>query len=263
MRLNPRLPDSHLASKTQYNFKEKNIPELSNTALFSWSNFSKRPLTIHSNKARSNFQGTYYGFKEVSKAAGNPMLCSFYLPKNKRRAVKHSEMEVGPTMGVKSNIKFPAELYANMGKEQFTGGSPTDYNATKFRNNTAEFSRFFKQGAVLPVLQGNVKAKPKEELRPCTGNSEWKELLADKAGETPKGRVGTAQTQKHGKGQRSVRISTPQTTSLKRPDSRYNKETLYAKLDYGRASSPEYKVPIIDMNFSEVRKQQIIPECWK
>lgn len=263
MRLNPRLPDSQLASKTQYNFKEKNAPELSNTALFSWNNFSKRPLTIHSNKARSNFQGTYYGFKEASKAAGNPMLCSLYLPKNKRRVVKHSEMEVGATMGVRSNIKFPAELYANMGKELFTGGSPTDYSAMKFRNNATESGRFFKQGPVLPTLQGSVKAKPKDDLRPYTGNSEWKDLLADKAAEASKGRVGTAQTQKQGKGQRSTRMSTPQTASVKRPDSRYNKETLYAKLDYGRASSPEYKVPIIDMNFSEVRKQQIIPECWK
>lgn len=253
--------DQEITSKTQYpfNYTSKNTSEPSNTVLFNWDGFSKRPLTINSNKPRSNFQGTYYGgFKDTVK--GNPMLSSLYLPKSKKKNVKYSELEIPTTTGIKSNIKFPAELYGNMSKGQFAGGSPTNYGTMHFRTNTTEITRPFKTRPILPILQATTKTKKKPEFRPCTGNSEWKDLMADKEAEVI-GRIGTAQ--KPSKGQRWARISTPQTTTQKRPDSRYNKETLYAKLDYGRANSPEYKVPVIDMNFSEVKKQQIIPECWK
>jgi len=261
MKFNPSKFEQQLNDKTLYNFKGKDSPEPPNTVLFNWDSFSKdkRPFTIHSNKAQSNFRETYYeNFKNINKP--NPMLNSLYLPKNKKKTKKYNELDVRPTMNIRANIKLPVELYANVGEDQSTGISPTNYDIIHFRANTIESGRFSKPKAVLPTLS----TKPKEDFRPCTGNTELKDLMADKVAKViPRGRVGTAQIQKLNKGQRSTHISIPQTTTQKRPDSRYNKETLYAKLDYGRASSPEYKVPVIDMNFSEVKKHQIIPECWK
>ncbi len=78
-------------------------------------------------------------------------------------------------------------------------------------------------------------------------------------------RLGTAQTERRqtlarlGEG----RVSTPQTGPGRRPDSRYNRATLYARLENGRSSGPEYEVPIIDMRFADFALSPILPECWK
>ena len=81
------------------------------------------------------------------------------------------------------------------------------------------------------------------EERGCTANTKYREKIKNQ--------------------QILQRISTAQVISEKRPESRYNKKSLYAKLDHGRAASPDYNVPVIDMNFSELANQEVIPECWK
>jgi hypothetical protein len=78
----------------------------------------------------------------------------------------------------------------------------------------------------------------------------------------------TAQGNKRGsenvKLERLMRLSTPQTTSERRPDSRYNCATLCAGLNNGRERSPDYRVPIVAMRFSEhAQKQPLLPDCWK
>lgn len=61
----------------------------------------------------------------------------------------------------------------------------------------------------------------------------------------------------------SHRISTPQTIPQKRPGSRYNKDSLYSGLENGR-KSPEYKVPILDMNLKEYAyHNSVMPSFWK
>ncbi len=63
---------------------------------------------------------------------------------------------------------------------------------------------------------------------------------------------------------RVMRMSTPQTKSECRPDSRYNKATLCLKLNNGREKSPDYRVPVVDMGLYEnMSRQAIMPECWK
>lgn len=61
----------------------------------------------------------------------------------------------------------------------------------------------------------------------------------------------------------SHRVSTPQTALQKRPGSRYNKASLYSGLENGR-KSPEYKVPIIDMNLKDYAyHNSVMPSFWK
>ena len=61
-----------------------------------------------------------------------------------------------------------------------------------------------------------------------------------------------------------IRLSTPQAKNTRRPDSRYNKETLFCGLDNGRDKSPDYMVPVLPMRLSEnISKQHILPGCWK
>jgi len=61
----------------------------------------------------------------------------------------------------------------------------------------------------------------------------------------------------------SHRVSTPQTALQKRPGSRYNKANLYKGLENGK-KSPEYKVPIIDMNLKDYAyHNSVLPSFWK
>eukprot|EP00826_Nyctotherus_ovalis_P012144 TRINITY_DN1317_c0_g2_i12.p1 TRINITY_DN1317_c0_g2~~TRINITY_DN1317_c0_g2_i12.p1 ORF type:complete len:258 (+),score=38.05 TRINITY_DN1317_c0_g2_i12:188-961(+) len=61
----------------------------------------------------------------------------------------------------------------------------------------------------------------------------------------------------------SHRMSTPQTVLQKRPGSRYNKASLYSGLENGR-KSPEYKVPIIEMNLKDYAyHNSVMPSFWK
>ena len=78
----------------------------------------------------------------------------------------------------------------------------------------------------------------------------------------------TAQANKRvseqGKLERLMRLSTPQTNSERRPDSRYNCATLCAGLNNGRERSPDYRVPIVPMKFHEnAQRQPLLPDCWK
>jgi len=55
----------------------------------------------------------------------------------------------------------------------------------------------------------------------------------------------------------------PMTVPEKRPESRYNKASLFTTLENGRSSSPDYKVPILSMNLGESKEQQVLlPGCW-
>jgi len=59
----------------------------------------------------------------------------------------------------------------------------------------------------------------------------------------------------------SQRIFTPQADQ--RPNSRYNKASIYTGLENGR-KSPEYKVPIIDMKLKEYEyHNSVMPSFWK
>lgn len=59
----------------------------------------------------------------------------------------------------------------------------------------------------------------------------------------------------------SQRVFTPQADQ--RPNSRYNKASLYTGLENGR-KSPEYKVPIIDMKLKEYEyHNSVMPSFWK
>ena len=61
-----------------------------------------------------------------------------------------------------------------------------------------------------------------------------------------------------------VRLSTPQVHLSSRPDSRYNKATLFAALHNGPDHNPNYRIPILPMMLSEsVAQQPILPNCWK
>lgn len=108
-------------------------------------------------------------------------------------------------------------------------------------------------------------------LRPYTGNLHTKTncetVVEAHKTRVAHNRVGTAQVQQRvmiEKNQvKMMRVSTPRTCSEKRPDSRYNKATIYAKLEHGRGNSPEYQVPIIDMKLSEISTHAVMPSCWK
>lgn len=77
-------------------------------------------------------------------------------------------------------------------------------------------------------------------------------------------RVGTAKVGDSQVAERkytSQRVFTPQADQ--RPNSRYNKASLYSGLENGR-KSPEYKVPIIDMKLKEYEyHNSVLPSFWK
>lgn len=235
----------------------KKAPDFSSTVYLDWSALNARPLVASSNKPRANCQ--LGDFEAPLKAPGRPMMCSLYLPKSKARISKHSEEELVPAVkarringGYSNAIKREREVEA------------VQHVSVHRRVNTAGSKRVFnvRVAPPFPVLRVKANIQSRREVRPYTGYPERKEFSADKiVEEIPKKRVGTAQLSKGQ--QRSFRISTPQSLGQRRPDSRYNKATLYARLEYRRTNSPEYRVPVLDMKYSEVSKQQVIPECWK
>lgn len=67
-----------------------------------------------------------------------------------------------------------------------------------------------------------------------------------------------------GRTKRIIRLSTPQTSTDKRPESRYKQATLCVGLNNGREKSPDYRVPIFPMQFMEnMHEQPVFPSCWK
>lgn len=59
------------------------------------------------------------------------------------------------------------------------------------------------------------------------------------------------------------RAVTPEVVFKSRPESRYNKVTLFGGLENGR-KSPNYDIPIIDMNLKEYEAQDgFVPSFWK
>ena len=273
MEFDIKQPEHHFAMKTQYNFNDIDSPKFSNTAFFNWNDLNNRPLTINSGKPRINYQTAAHG--GATRVMTKPILCSLYLPKKSKIYKQSEKLEDFPSsVMLKTNIKFPMETYANNRRYEEDLYMTRVNNNLHKRTNTTDSGRIFgsKPGPILPILKINTSKDNECRIRPCTGNIELKDIMADTVAEQiQKGRggirIGTAQTnnqRKVGKmKQRSMRLSTPQTSGQKRPDSRYNKKTLYAKLEHGRADSPEYRVPIISMNFTELKEKQMIPECWK
>lgn len=222
---------------------------------------SKRPLTINSGKPVYG-RSPYYGNLRVPiKTSGKPTLAMQYLPNNKGPNQKFvmgglsSKALDFVGSSVTHERKFPSELKLTL-KNQ---GKEVENNWQKYYRNviTAEQGRHFKNSPkfLLPKLE--IEDTIPEEYKKSTGgkSSPIEQPYTAK-------RVATAHVKR--KSERGkLRSQQSGQTGSKRPDSRYNKESLYMKLDYGRAASPEYKVPILDMNFAEVINHQIIPDCWK
>ena len=121
----------------------------------------------------------------------------------------------------------------------------------------------------LPFLTGKVN-EVNGNMRPYTGVANEKVIEASSTPrneEINRARLETAQAPRRnliGSVQsKPARLSTPQTIPEKRPDSRYNSASLYAKLEHGRGNSPEYQVPILEMRFSDLGDNPLIPTCWK
>lgn len=261
-------------NSTQYIFgiSEEKAPDFSSTVYLDWNVINNRPLTISSNKPRINCQGD---IRAPIKVTGKPIVHSLCFQKSKAKITKHREDFSSSAKG-KANLKLSGESYTNSIKRQhisnyYIDGLPNNTSIHR-RTSTVGSKRGFgaKVVPLFPKLQVKMNVLPKREIRPCTGNPQRNILTGDKMVENLAERkiegglrIGTAQTRATGKGQRSFRISTPQSFDQKRPDSRYNKTTIYSKLEHGRTNSPEYRVPVLEMNYSEVKKQQVIPECWK
>jgi len=261
-------------NSTQYlfGFKDKDISDLSKTVYFDWSAINNRPLTISSNKIRVNCKATCYGEFRTPLRVSSKAVCSLYLPKSKAKISKHSDVKLLSTIKPRANPKIVDEHYSNNIKRQNGTNYPTNtlanHTASVHRKtNTAESGRVFKPTIALPFpalrVKGNVEEK--RGIRPRTGNPKRKELVAEELSKKRfEVRIGTAQMKQSSKGQQaSFRMSISQSLDRKRPESRYNKTTLYSKLEHGRANSPEYRVPVLEMKYSEVKTQQVIPECWK
>jgi len=108
--------------------------------------------------------------------------------------------------------------------------------------------------------------KSKPSFRPMTGIDQPKLNKGDEKGETvtyPK----LTQNKKHPVlPQSSKEVQAKRSMSAanteRRPDSRYNYESLFAALENGKSKSPEYKVPILKMKLMEGR-HDLLPESWK
>jgi len=232
-------------------------PLLKNTlpsSLYGYEGGDKRPLTISSGKPiynRSSYCGNLRG---PIKIKSKPINGVQYLP-NKSSGQKFVMGGVSTDAFSGSSItrdrKFPSELkfeLKNQRREVDNGWQKYNRNVT-----TAESGRNFKDypKLLLPKLEGE-KIIPEEHKQSARKTSPFDQSSLGT-------HLGTSDVNKR------TKLKSQQCGIIggRRPESRYNKETLYTKLDHGRAASPEYKVPILDMNFAEVANQQIIPDCWK
>jgi len=241
------------------NSNTKYTPSLdppSKNPLYDYDNGSIRPLTINSEKlvyGRSPYFGNLRG---PIKTSGKPTLAMQYVPNNKGPNKKFVVGSINSEAFVGSSVrKFPSELKLSLKNQMKEGESSWQ----KYHRNviTAERGRHFKGSPKFLLPKLDIEEIIPEECKQSTGgkNSPIDQPFTSK-------RVATAHVKR--KSER-VKLRSQQSGQAagKRPDSRYNKESLYMKLDYGRTISPEYRVPILDMNFAEVINHQIIPDCWK
>jgi len=140
---------------------------------------------------------------------------------------------------------------------------PTNYNSEAFSHRT-ETMNFYEptksqyDHAINPQIPYGIPQPPTIPPAVLRPNTDKKHKVIQQAPQT-------AQVKSRGTMERIMRMSTPQTHSEKRPDSRYNKETLCAGLNEGgRDKSPDYSVPVLAMNLHEnIDLQYILPNCWK
>jgi len=132
------------------------------------------------------------------------------------------------------------------------------------QDNLAENS--FKVGrSYRPMSGGIIRRKYINDVTNDETENIEKYNIKPSAERAPRNRLSTAQAPRLPMGPKPppYRVSTPQTAPERRPDSRYNKESLFAGLENGRRS-PEYQVPIIDMKLEECAcHDSIMPDCWK
>lgn len=264
-----------------------------------WNPASKRPLTINSTKLtlgrKAHYQPTCYGgFRMPVKARFVPdpaTIAGAKCPSGPGfgRIVSSYGTNKSPTVyGAATEARFfPSEAGAaartpaegmrtgnirSSGLCCYEGAGVWQRLRAHRRVTTSECvgggGLFGRQK--LPVLCRSPRPSENTLARPYTGVVQGKAAVIAEAPPRKQkggGRLGTALA-----GRRTLmipaqpgqgRVSTPQTAPEKRPDSRYNRATLYAKLEHGRGNSPEYQVPIIDMRFAEFSCGPIMPECWK
>lgn len=113
------------------------------------------------------------------------------------------------------------------------------------------------------VIQSNFKEIYTRKLRPNTG-ARKQGGYTNQDNKCPDTSQIKKRTQAKEKAVRIMRLSTPQTVAEKRPDSRYNQATVCVGLNNNREKSPDYRVPILPMKFSENSQEQaVLPNCWK
>eukprot|EP00826_Nyctotherus_ovalis_P026257 TRINITY_DN2052_c0_g3_i1.p1 TRINITY_DN2052_c0_g3~~TRINITY_DN2052_c0_g3_i1.p1 ORF type:complete len:220 (-),score=41.59 TRINITY_DN2052_c0_g3_i1:136-795(-) len=206
-----------------------------------------RPLTINSGKSaygRSPYCGN---LRAPIKATCKPALATQYAPtrtSGQKFIMGGVASEAFAGSSAAHDRRFPAELRLGLiGQEK---------ESSWYRNVITSESKRNHPKPLLPKLEID-QVIPEEHKQPIGGKfSPTEHSNVSK-------RVATAQVKK----EERARLRSQQGEGGRRPESRYNKESLYMKLDHGRASSPEYKVPILDMNFAEMVGRQIVPDCWK
>ena len=256
----------------------------------------KRPLTINSTKANSgypNYHPSCYGAFRVPikaklinemntehKTTTNEYLKGVVQPvNNKTRSTAYG--------AITAELFFPSSAVHTPGSQHsphkgtfkalnvrtfqhcicYDGaqapGSIWQRMQSHRRVTTSECAKILRpHKGTLPFLNNGGKQN-NGHLRPCTGILNTKMAVIEQRKKEVSNRIGTAQAPHRALMGKVMRVSTPQTAPEKRPESRYNRASLYVKLENGRGNSPEYHVPIIDMRFEEFAKQDIMPECWK
>ena len=244
----------------------------SNPSLLNWDNPEKCALILSSTKAcNTNKKYTCYGnLRAPIKAINRPSMNLQCVSNNayeglqfpKGNEISSEDLFISTTTGKTKRI-FPMEM-----KLGLVDVNKTDNSWQKLPRNvvTAESGRMFKQypKSILPEIgkKNYYMNNPYAGIKDSVVVNKGQKLLKHSI----ESRGCTAQVKQRGKTsnkQKPQRVSTAQVDGERRPESRYNKKSLYAKLDYGRASSPEYKVPIVEMNFSEFANQEVVPDCWK
>lgn len=139
-------------------------------------------------------------------------------------------------------------------RRKVCGSEAPSYDARRTMYQFSQEPSMFGRSVARPLTGSITKHRREDRLA----------VISNKV-EAPRGRVGTAQA-----GRRTVmvaahpkRVSTPHTIYERRPDSRYNHATLFAGLEHGRARSPEYNVPILEMRLTECMNKDVMPDCWK
>ena len=227
--------------------------------LYNYEKANKRPLTINHTKMTYTHSPYYGNLREPIKATNKVMTDMQYVPNYKLPGQKFiiggglgSEGFLGSSIARERN--FPSELKMN-----FMEQGKQDPGWNKFKRNviTSDSGRPFKEypRSLLPISETandlNEDSKQYECSKGATGTNDKVESGKRTVGNTGRTKLRSQQCPRTAQGPGG------------RPESRYKKESLYTKLDHGRAASPDYKVPILEMNFSELKNQPKIPDWWK